>query len=120
MRNSDWWDKWQQNPPLSPDGSGGEAFITQETIRSYQPYGNASLVVPPLWYSAEDASRIPLLTTNINTYVEESIAKFVVGDLDPNRQSDWDSFQAQLRSLDIANYLQIIQKNYDSSPFAKR
>jgi putative aldouronate transport system substrate-binding protein len=120
MRASDWWDKWQQNPPLSPDGSGGEAFITQETIRSYQPYGNASLVVPPLWYSAEDASQIPLLTTNINTYVEESIAKFVVGDLDPRNQANWDSFQAQLRSLNVANYLQIIQRNYDSSPFAKR
>jgi putative aldouronate transport system substrate-binding protein len=120
MRNSDWWDKWQQNPPLSPDGSGGEAFITQETIRSYQPYGNESLVVPPLWYSAEDASQIPLLATNINTYVEEGIAKFVVGDLDPNKQSDWDNFQAQLRSLGVTNYLQIIQRNYDSSPFAKK
>jgi putative aldouronate transport system substrate-binding protein len=120
FRNVDWWDKWQQNPPLSPDGSGGEAFITQETIRSYQPYGNESLVVPPLWYPAEDASQIPLLTTNINTYVEEAIAKFVVGDLDPNRQSDWDTFQAQLRSLGVANYLQIVQKNYDVSPFAKK
>jgi putative aldouronate transport system substrate-binding protein len=120
MRAPDWWDKWQQNPPLSPDGSGAEAYITQETIRSYQPYGNESLIVPPLWYSAEDASQIPMLATNINTYVEETIAKFVVGDLDPNRQSDWDSFQTQLRNLGIANYLQIIQRNYDASPLSKK
>jgi putative aldouronate transport system substrate-binding protein len=60
-----------------------------------------------------------LLTTNINTYVEESIAKFIVGDLDPNRDADWNNFQSQLKNLGIDRYLQIIQNTYNTSAFAK-
>jgi hypothetical protein len=51
--------------------------------------------------------------------VEESIAKFIVGDLDPNKDADWNNFQTQLKNLNIDKYLQIIQKTYDASAFAK-
>ena len=76
-------------------------------------------MVPPLWYSPEDASEMALLTTNINTYVEESIARFIVGELDPNRDADWNNFQTQLRNLNIERYLQIIQRTYSASAFAR-
>jgi putative aldouronate transport system substrate-binding protein len=105
---------------LASDGSGLNGFLYQKTQQNYAPYGNASLVVPPLWYSMDEASEMSLLTTNINTYVEESIAKFVVGDIDPNRAADWNNFQTQLRNLGIERYLAIIQKTYDGSAFAKK
>jgi putative aldouronate transport system substrate-binding protein len=120
FRRANFWATWQQNAePLAPDGSGVEAYLYQITEKNYQPYGNASYAIPPLWYSPENASEIPLLTTNINTYVEESIAKFVVGDLDPNKDTDWNNFQSQLKNLGIDRYLQIIQSTYDNSAFAK-
>jgi putative aldouronate transport system substrate-binding protein len=120
FRQANFWAGWQQNSdPKAPDGTGIEAYLYQVTDKNYRPYGNPSLAIPPLWYSAEDASEMSLLTTNINTYVEESIAKFIVGDLDPNKDADWNNFQTQLKNLNIDKYLQIIQKTYDASSFAK-
>jgi hypothetical protein len=43
----------------------------------------------------------------------------VVDDLDPARDADWNGFQTQLKNLGIDKYLQIIQKMYDASAFAK-
>jgi putative aldouronate transport system substrate-binding protein len=120
FRRANFWATWQQSSdPLAPDGTGVEAYLYQITERNYQPYGNASYAIPPLWYSPEESSEMALLTTNINTYVEESIAKFIVGDLDPNRDADWNNFQAQLKNLGIDRYLQIIQNTYNTSAFAK-
>ena len=120
FRRYSFWQGWQQSSdPLAPDGSGAEGYLYQITEKNYQPYGNPSYAIPPLWYSPADASDMALLTTNINTYVEESIAKFIVGDMDPNKDSDWNSFQTQLKNLDIDRYLQIIQKTYNASAFNK-
>jgi hypothetical protein len=55
---------------------------------------------------------------SFHTYVEESIAKFVVGDLNIDR--DWTAFQNNLKNLGLDRYLQIIQTSYDNSAFAKK
>jgi putative aldouronate transport system substrate-binding protein len=121
FRRANYWAEQQVSvEPLDPSGRGAPQYLYQITVRNYQPYGNADLAIPPLWYSVEDTSQMALLTTNINTYVEESIAKFVIGDLDPNRDADWNNFQTQLRNLGIERYLQIIQRTYDASAFARR
>jgi putative aldouronate transport system substrate-binding protein len=102
---------------LNPDGSGLELFLIQKTRENYAPYGQAvDKLIPPLFY--EEGTEIAMLTTNINTYVEESIAKFVVGDLNIDR--DWTTFQNNLKNLGLDRYLQIIQNAYDNSAFAKK
>jgi len=83
------------------------------------PYGDASLIVPPLWYSPSDITEMSQLKVNINTYVEESIAKFIIGDLDPNKDADWNAFQNELKNLNVDKYLQIVQDAYNKSAFAK-
>jgi putative aldouronate transport system substrate-binding protein len=104
-----------------PDGRYAEAFIYQKTAQNYQPYGMPTEnIVPPLWYSDADLSELAMFRININTFVDESIAKFTVGDLNINSDADWNSFQNQLKSIGIDRYLQIIQKTYDSSAFAKK
>jgi putative aldouronate transport system substrate-binding protein len=103
---------------LNPDGSGLELFLIQKTRENYAPYGQAvEKLIPPLYYSG-NGTEIAMLTTNINTYVEESIAKFIVGDLNIDR--DWTTFQNNLKNLGLDQYLQIIQNSYDSSAFAKK
>jgi putative aldouronate transport system substrate-binding protein len=59
-----------------------------------------------------------MLTTNLNTYVEESIARFITGQM--SLDTDWDRFQAQLRALGVDEYIKVIQDTYDRSPFARR
>jgi putative aldouronate transport system substrate-binding protein len=103
----------------APDGSGTERMLQYVTDTNYKPYSQPiSSILPPLWYSADQASRIAMLTTNINTYVEESSARFITGQM--NIETQWDSFQAQLKSLGIDEYLKIIQDTYDKSSFAKK
>jgi putative aldouronate transport system substrate-binding protein len=120
FRESSYWDIRQSDVDhLAPDGTGYLGFLNDKTAKNYRPYGNDSLVVPPLWYDLAEASEMALLSTNINSYVEESIAKFVVGDIDPNRAADWNNFQTQLRNLGVERYLQIIQSTYDKSAFKK-
>lgn len=107
----------QTNGMMADDGSGVEAFLYYYSHENYAPYGIAQKnVVPPLYYSEEDASEIAMLQTNINTYVEECIAKFIVGQMDV--EADWDTFQNELKNMNIDRYLEIIQNTYDASAFA--
>jgi len=55
------------------------------------------------------------LVTGINMFVEESIARFVVGTLCLDR--DWDSYMNNLRRLGLERYLYIMQTAYEASPF---
>jgi putative aldouronate transport system substrate-binding protein len=104
---------------LSPDGSGQERFLTVKSRENYAPYGIAvKNILPSLFYDPEQSSEIAVLKTNINTYVDESIAKFVTGDMDPVR--DWAAFQQNIKNLKIDRYLQVIQQAYDKSAFAKK
>jgi putative aldouronate transport system substrate-binding protein len=104
---------------LAPDGSGVERLLHVYTEKNFVPYAPAlSTIVPPLYYSEDVVSEIAVMTTNINTYVNESIAKFVTGSMDVER--DWVAFQNNLKSLDIDRYLQIIQTTYNNSAFVKK
>jgi putative aldouronate transport system substrate-binding protein len=104
---------------LAPDGSGMEGFLYQKTLSNYAPYSPPdNTIIPPLFYEQNVVSELATLTTNINTYVEESIARFIRGDL--NVETDWARFQTELKNLGIDRYLQIIQNTYDKSAFAKK
>jgi putative aldouronate transport system substrate-binding protein len=103
------------------DGTGIEAFLYQRTAQNYQPYGLPEQnIVPPLWYSDDDTTEIAMLRTNINTFVDENIARFTIGSSNINSDAEWNNFQNQLKNIGIDRYLQIIQKTYDSSAFAKK
>jgi putative aldouronate transport system substrate-binding protein len=85
----------------------------------YAPYAQkAENIVPPLYFPPEVSLEMTALVTNINTYVNESIAKFTVGDM--NLERDWDTFQTNLKNLGLDRYLKIVQEAYDGSAFAKR
>jgi len=103
----------------NPAIDGSERLLYVKSKENYAPYGQRiENLLPPLYYDAANVSDIAMLTTNINTYVEESIAKFVVGDL--NLDADWPKFQAELKNLGVDRYLGIIQQSYDKSAFARR
>ena len=59
-----------------------------------------------------------MLQTNINTYVEESIAQFLVGQKDV--EADWDAYLAELQNMRLDRYLEIIQNTYDASAFSAK
>jgi putative aldouronate transport system substrate-binding protein len=110
----------EQVPPMySPDGSGRQLWEIAKCMENLAPYGLPfDMEIPPLYYSSEDALEMASLASAINIYVEESIAKFIVGDLNP--ESGWQAFQSNLKNLGIDRYLEIIQNTYQASSFAKK
>lgn len=99
---------------------GAEAHYYNITKNKYAPYAMAiEEVLPPLYYTEEQVSDIAQYKATINTYVDETIIRFIIGDLDVNNQKDWDAFQAELGKLGMDGYLAIVQAAYDVSAYKK-
>lgn len=59
----------------------------------------------------EDQKNYSTLASSLKTYFQQQQAKFIVGDLDVEK--DWDAFQADLKTLKIDECLRLAQKGYD-------
>jgi putative aldouronate transport system substrate-binding protein len=59
----------------------------------------------------EEAEEIREMKTTINNYVNESLALFVVGDRDIEK--DWDAYRGELDTMGLTRYLEISQSGYD-------
>ncbi|MCL2060715.1 MAG: extracellular solute-binding protein, partial [Oscillospiraceae bacterium] len=100
----------QSSDQYAPDGSGEEAHYYAIVKDKYQPYAiSADEVLPILFYDEDEAAKIAQYQATINTYVNESIARFIIGDLDIDSGADWDGFLRELEKLGIDEYLAVIQ-----------
>ncbi len=52
------------------------------------------------------------LQTDISTHVKENIALFVTGE--KNVDTDWDTFQEELKNLNVERYVELVQMGYDN------
>jgi len=90
-----------------------EIVLYEETSKNYEPYKQAAEnVLPPLFFTNEQASEIADLSKTITDYVNEMIARFVTGDADLDK--DWDSYLKNLKNMDLERYLSIYQETYDA------
>lgn len=69
-------------------------------------------VLPDMFFSENDISKMSRLKTSIESYVNESIVKFITGYSDID--AEWDNYIKQLNSLGIDDYLDILQGAYDT------
>jgi putative aldouronate transport system substrate-binding protein len=100
------------------DGFNLEVSLFDETKKNYQPYTPPmSMIVPPLTYSEEQGAEISELETSLQTYVDESIARFITGDLDINSNADWEAYLKELDMIVVKRFVQIKQAAYEASPF---
>ncbi|KAF9124994.1 hypothetical protein BGX30_000655 [Mortierella sp. GBA39] len=63
--------------------------------------------LPPLFLTNEQATEAADLAKTINDYVDEMIARFVIGDA--SLDQDWDSYVSQLDAMNLKRYLEIYQ-----------
>lgn len=52
--------------------------------------------------------------TTINTYVNETIARFSVGALDI--ENDWDDYLAELDAMGLERYIEVSREAYEARP----
>lgn len=71
---------------------------------------DSAYVLPTLAFTPEEADEVGTLTTNIDTYAEEMILKFITGD---TPLSEFENFQAQVESLGMPRLLELYQNAYD-------
>jgi putative aldouronate transport system substrate-binding protein len=64
-----------------------------------------------LYFNAEDAAELARLQAGIIAYQDESVARFIIGDL--NLESDWDTFKRTLNDMGLPRLLELYQNAYD-------
>jgi len=110
------WSAYSINYTFNHSEQAGDAVglepLLYNSTKLYEPYGNKDVIVPPLWLEKEANERVAQLAADINTYVNESLARFITGDLD--LESDWDKYVKKLENMGLAEYLEIYQKAYDA------
>ncbi|MBO2944884.1 extracellular solute-binding protein [Paenibacillus sp. F411] len=105
-----WPREWTEGTVYDPSNPWElQYLLTKATIDHYEPFKQR--VVPPLSLETSEAEEFAQLGSIINPYVEESIARFILGGLD--LEKDWDGYLKELDKMGITRYLEIAQSAYD-------
>lgn len=86
---------------------------TQLNARSEEYYydKHPAKVLPQLHYTVEEANRIQQAITNIPDYVNQSLARFITGDL--SIDNDWNTYLSNLENMGLSQWLEAAQAAYD-------
>ena len=68
-------------------------------------------VMPVVIFDETQAAEVTDLQVGINNHVNESIARFIVGDLDI--ESDWDWYLRELEVMGLQRFIQLQQQAFD-------
>jgi putative aldouronate transport system substrate-binding protein len=69
-------------------------------------------------YTFQEMEQLKDLKISMNTYVNESMALFIVGQ--KNIERDWDSYIQELEKIGLKRYLEITQSGYDRASGKKK
>lgn len=86
--------------------------VRELTLQTRQVAALSSLRFPDLPFTREQALQIAPLQLKIGKYVDESIARFVLGEWETSKEQ-FASFRAELKALGAEELVQIFQKMYD-------
>jgi putative aldouronate transport system substrate-binding protein len=92
------------------EGYDQEATLYEETIKNYNPYA-VDKTIPSMSLKPDENERIAQLSTELSTYYQEMMAKFIRGEADLD--NDWDDYLGELEAIGLEEYLKIYQEAYD-------
>ena len=95
------------------EGYDLEKVLYDETIANYDAY-RAEKILPPLSLDEDQATTISEMDATLTPFMEEYMAKFVTGVLDPNDDAAWEQYKADLQEIGIDDYIAILQAGYDA------
>lgn len=90
---------------------GLEMLLYQVSKNQYSPSRKTELVVPPLKFTRDEQSELVTTKTEFAKYAKQSMTKFIVGNLDIEK--DWDKYLSDLQKLGVSTLLVANQKAYD-------
>mgnify|MGYP003461718101 FL=1 len=91
---------------------GGESSdnsrINAEEVKKYRIPDDK--IIPKVNYTLDENDQITTILADVNTYVDEMIAKFVTGNVGFNQ---WDTYKQNLEKMGVDTYVEITQKAYE-------
>jgi putative aldouronate transport system substrate-binding protein len=89
-----------------------ESILYSETKNKYEPYRvDVKNILPPLNFTVDQSQEIAVLSKTIYDYTNEMIARFIIGDMDIEK--DWDKYLKTLDGMNLARFLEINQEAYE-------
>jgi putative aldouronate transport system substrate-binding protein len=107
------WFRWGSfKRALSPDPYELEKVLWDAWI-AYEPYIFRQSVPRDLAFTSDEAREYTELNQLIVEYKDQSLARFVTGDL--NIARDWDTYVNNLNSMGLARLIALTQSGFDRS-----
>lgn len=72
---------------------------------------NPDKLVSRLIFTEDELLDINEIQATLKSYVDESIARFITGDLDPEK--DWDAYVANAKTIGVDHFIEVAQVCYD-------
>ena len=90
-----------------------EVVLFNETKIKMEPYqADIDMIIPPLNFDEDVTAEYIDLEGTLATYVNEMIARFIVGDVDI--EDGWDDYLAELDTIGLPRYIELMQEAYDN------
>lgn len=75
-----------------------------------KPFQNPDATYPMFLFSEEDTRKIAQLKTDLNKYITQKQAEYVVNG---GIEEDWERFKGELEKIGVNEYVKIMQDNYE-------
>ena len=96
---------------------GGDGYdlekVLYDATKLYTPH-IPEQICANLVYTDEQAAYVASNQTMLNNYVEQMISEFILGTSDINDDATWNGYIQTLKSMDLDNYISIMQSAYDT------
>ena len=97
--------------------NGRQVVMYKASLEHQKVQQSLDSVMPDLYMSQADSSEMSLIKTNVMDTQKEYMVQFITGAKDID--AEWDSYLKALDNVGLARYLELLQKAYDESAFAK-
>ncbi len=89
-------------------------YMSEVTKNFYVPFGKE--VVPKVTIPTEYIDEYNVIEVDLNTFTKETMASFLIGELDIAKDADWNEFVNGLKDIGLERYIEILNIAYEASP----
>ena len=87
-----------------------EYWLERATSENYDGH-EPDQVLPPVIMLPEDSPEYAELKVSVNEYMKESLARFIIGEMDVD--GDWDGYLKELDQIGLQRYVELTQAAYN-------
>jgi putative aldouronate transport system substrate-binding protein len=113
-----WWNASahrHQSPELRytkvADPAAVETYNKEQSAK-YLDFIVKESIPQRVWMTEEQANELAMIESIISSYISETNAKFIVGDL--SIENDWDNYLAELNTMQLKRWIELYQEIMDA------